>query len=71
MSRLLKRHPAPMASVEAELRMAVEDYLSLSRSPLRLAEPGWFELAETAAWERLRALSGIGPGETRPRAGAG
>ncbi len=60
MPRLLKRHLAPSVSTEAELRMAVEDYLALSRSPLRLAEPGWYELAETAAWERVEVLSGIG-----------
>ena len=60
MPRLLKRRPAPSASIEEELRMAVEDYLALSRSPLRLAEPGWYELAEAAAWERVSLVAGVG-----------
>jgi hypothetical protein len=59
MPRLLKRHPAPSTSTESELRIAVEGYLALSRSPLRTAEPGWYELAETAAWERVWAVSRI------------
>jgi hypothetical protein len=59
MSRLLKRRPAPLASIATQLREAIDDYLALSRSPLRLAEPGWYELAETAAWERLASVSAV------------
>jgi hypothetical protein len=62
MPRLLKRRLAPIDSDAFELREAIDDYLALSRSPLRIAEPGWYELAETAAWERLCALGGISPG---------
>jgi hypothetical protein len=49
--------------------MAVEDDLCLSRSPLPLAEPAWFELAETM-WQRICALSGVGLDAARARAGA-
>jgi hypothetical protein len=59
MPRLLKRRSAPADSAAFELREAIDDYLALSRSPLRTAEPGWYELAETAAWDRLCAVGGV------------
>ena len=49
------------AGPPAELRAAVADYLDISRSPLRAVEPGWFALAEDAAWDRLRVVAGIAP----------
>jgi hypothetical protein len=41
------------------LRMAREEYLALSSSPLRLTEPAWFALAEELAWDRLRRAEGL------------
>jgi hypothetical protein len=41
------------------LRMACEEYLALSSSPLRLTEPAWFALAEELAWDRLRRAEGL------------
>lgn len=44
---------------EAELELAIEDYLAISRSPRRVCEPAWHVLAEAAAWERVRRAAGI------------
>lgn len=64
-----------------ELEAAVAEYLELSRSALRRSEPGWFALAEEAAWERLRLAAGLprgggsegvdGPAGDRSAPGAG
>jgi hypothetical protein len=55
------------ADREAELRAAVDAYLEISRSELRHSEPGWFVLAEEAAWERLSAAAGLAPREVAGR----
>jgi hypothetical protein len=44
---------------EKALRLAREEYLALSSSPLRLTEPAWFALAEELAWDRLRRAEGL------------
>ncbi len=63
MHRRLERRSAPAQSPAFGLRDAIDDYLALSRSPLRTSDSGWYERAESAAWQRLCAAAGIvGPG---------
>lgn len=61
MSNIFRRRAADGRRRRAQLRAAVADYLDISRSSLRSAEPGWFALAEDAAWERVRTLAGLAP----------
>ena len=44
---------------EKALRLARDEYLALSSSPLRLTEPAWFALAEELARDRLRRAEGL------------
>jgi hypothetical protein len=66
--RLFPRRSPPPAPYEQELRHAIDDYLETSRSPLRFAEPGWWELAEASAWERLRLVARASPPPSAPPA---
>jgi hypothetical protein len=53
------RPPAPRTRRDVELERTIEEYLAVSRSPLRLSEPAWHTLAEAAAWERVCRAAGI------------
>jgi hypothetical protein len=68
MPNIFRRRAADGRRRRAQLRAAVADDLEISRSPLRYAEPGWFVLAEDAAWERVRMLTGLAAGAEEPGA---
>lgn len=46
---------------EARLERVTEEYLAISRSPLRLSTPALHDLAEAKAWERVCRAAGIEP----------
>lgn len=72
---LFSRSPdRPSPRDEERAGTAIADYLAVSRSPLRLTEPEWFDLAERRAWERLRAAVGVDVGgrvDRQPSGGGG
>lgn len=55
---------------EVELEFTIEEYLAVSRSPLRLSEPAWHALAEAAAWEGVYGAAGIAAPSNRVTRGA-
>lgn len=63
MSPMLWRQRIRPAAERVEVRRAVSDYLAVSRSPLRRTDPGWYEVAESAAWARLCAAVGLRPAD--------
>lgn len=50
---------------EARLERAAEEYVAVSRSPLRLSTPALHDLAEAKAWDRVCRAAGIEPGGDR------
>ena len=48
-------------SREARLEGVTQEYLAISRSPLRLSTPALHDLAEAEAWERVCRAAGIEP----------
>lgn len=56
-------------SREARLERVAEEYLAISRSPLRLSSPALHDLAETKAWERVCRAAEIEPRSDRATRG--
>lgn len=52
-----RRSPAPHFPPQRAMGLAVEEYLAISRSPLRRTEPDWWALAESAAWDGLNEMA--------------
>ena len=48
-------------SREARLEGVTQEYLAISRSPLRLSTPALHDLAGAEAWERVCRAAGIEP----------
>ena len=57
------------SSREATLERVAEEYLPVSRSPLRLSTPTLYALAEANAWECMCRAAGIEPRSDRATRG--